>query len=376
MLDISGGLRAQDVPSNLETLGISGSSNNYDWTTDVQNTRAPLFWLDKESKKAYIALGARLGIENVTHIEDQDYNPGKAGKMWTADLDDDGILSNWEEQDLRIGGKPANLVGTNAQWYDEKNRAGYAFGGSWLDYDENEYTNQLITFNAETGVWTNDSTPYTQSAGGFMEGISLDDRTVLIAGAGVTNGQYGLMDTVRVYDTKTKSWYSQRTNGVAPSKRWWTMCSSIVAAQDGSSYQIILYGGANSDDVYGDVWALSIPSFTWSLLSEDITSSFAGSTRYGPSCNLVKKHTLLVFGGDRTEGGGSYGYPICDDGSRLAWFFDLNLMEWVSALSSDEDPGEYRVPEPVYQRIGGRYVNNITSTYGNEGHTNSLGLGA
>ncbi|KAJ6261082.1 hypothetical protein Dda_3747 [Drechslerella dactyloides] len=360
VLNLTGVVRAQDIPDNIITL--TDDRQPFAWNVSAQDTRSPMFWLDETGRKAYLALGAEVDVGNATYIPERNYNPGRRGKMWTADLLDGGILSNWVETDIRIGNRNPNLIGTGANWFDRQSRTGYAWGGTYIDGAEIDSTvNQLITFNASTGVWTNDTTPFTESVSGFMEGIILDDRPVLITGLGVTNDQEGVMDTMRVYDTRSKQWYSQRTNGQLPPNRFWTGCSTIVPAQDQSSYQIIYFGGANSSVTFGDVWSLSIPSFTWTQLAENVESSVSAGPRYAPTCDLMKDHYLVVVGGNHVERAYTYAFPQCDRNSNLAWFFDLNLLEWTSQVNGGT-ADTYRVPAPVYSAIGGGAEGGATLT--------------
>ncbi|EPS44247.1 hypothetical protein H072_1744 [Dactylellina haptotyla CBS 200.50] len=361
VLNLTETVRLQDVPDNIITVESNTAPFRYDIET-IQDTRLPMFWLDQTAKKAYLAGGARIDIANRTYIGGRDWNPGKVGKMWTANVGDNNILSGWTEVDMKIGNRNANLIGAGANWFDPDTRTGYIFGGSYLDYTEIDFAvNQLVTFNAATGEWKNTSTPFQQTSSGFLHGLELDGRTVLLAGLGVTNGQEGTVDTVRVYDTNSTQWYSQRTNGALPANRFWSTCSVIVAAQDKSSYQIIVYGGADSETTYGDVWALSIPSFTWSKLSDDTTSSVAAGARYAASCTLAKNHNMVVFGGNRVLDAYTYAFPDCDKNNRLAYFFDLNLQEWTSQILGDE-PDIYRVPQAVYDVIGGNAEGGATLT--------------
>ncbi|RVD88742.1 uncharacterized protein DFL_002916 [Arthrobotrys flagrans] len=352
VLNLTDTVRMQDVASDIAVIKSKTAPFNWDGET-MPDTRSPMFWLDPVVKKAYLALGAYINIANTSYIANRDWNPGKPGKLWTANVEDGNILTDWTESNLKIGGRDGNLVGTAASWFDEESRMGYAFGGAYIESSEfGEPVNQLLTFNAKTGAWKNETTPFSQTASGWMHGIKLDGRTVLLAGMGVTNGQQGSVDVVRIYDTNSTQWYTQRTNGTPPENRFWSGCSVLVAAQDKSSYQIIVYGGANNSVTFGDVWALSIPSFTWTKLSDDIDSNVAAAPRYSPSCNLMKKHTMVVFGGNRVIGGSTYNFPQCDNNGRLAFFFDLNLLEWSSVVSGAE-PEEYRVPQMIYDTIGG-----------------------
>jgi hypothetical protein len=49
------------------------------------------------------------------------------------------------------------------------------------------------------------------------------------------------MNNVNVYDIASSSWYIQATSGPTPSLRV-NPCAVIAAAQDGSSYNIYMFG--------------------------------------------------------------------------------------------------------------------------------------
>ncbi|KAK6539649.1 hypothetical protein TWF694_009855 [Orbilia ellipsospora] len=361
VLNFTNSVNQQNVADSIITVQSDTAPFNYDGET-IQDTRLPLFWLDEAGDKAYLAGGAMVNIANTSYIGGRDWNPGKPGKMWTADVQRGNILNNWEEVDMLIGGKKANLIGSGANWFDSESRVGYAFGGSYLDGAEYDYAvNQLLMFNVTSGQWKNTTTPFDQSAAGFLHGLTLEGRTVLIAGLGSTNGQEGAVNTIRVYDTESDQWYTQLTNGDLPANRFWSGCSVIVAAQDKSSYQIITYGGADNSVTYGDVWALSIPSFTWTQLSDDVSSTVAAGPRYASSCTLMKNHTIVVIGGNKVIDADTYNFPNCDLNSDLAYFFDLNIQGWTSQISSGAQD-EYRVPSPVYEAIGGNAQGGATLT--------------
>ncbi|KAF3907470.1 hypothetical protein AA313_de0200047 [Arthrobotrys entomopaga] len=362
VLNLTNSVNQKNVADSIITVQSDTAPFNFDDET-IQDTRLPLFWHDEAGNKAYLAGGAMLNIANTSYIGGRNWNPGKAGKMWTADVQKGNILNNWKEVDMLIGGKKANLIGSGASWFDPESRVGYAFGGSYLDGTEYDFAiNQLLTFNATSGEWKNTTTPFQQSASGFLHGLTLEGRTVLIAGLGSTNGQLGEVNTIRVYDTESDQWYTQLTNGNLPANRYWSACSVIVAAQDKSSYQIITYGGADNSVTYGDVWALSIPSFTWTLLSDDVESTVAAGPRYASSCTMMKNHTMVVIGGNKVIDAGTFNFPNCDLDLALAFFFDLNIQGWTNQISSGARD-KYRVPAPVYEAIGGNIRDSSTFNY-------------
>lgn len=141
-----------------------------------------------------------------------------------------------------------------------------------------------------------------------------------------------------------EAWVSQNTTGTPPGMRE-DSCVVGLAAADNSSYQLYVYGGRQNDNVYDDVWALSLPQFTW-------TRTYAGTApRFGHSCQLYKNWQMITIGG-----ASSTALDSCDWESRGVAIFDFSTStssNWGSVFRASNSPPTYKVPQPVYHDIGG-----------------------
>ncbi|OJD33002.1 cell wall anchored protein [Diplodia corticola] len=140
------------------------------------------------------------------------------------------------------------------------------------------------------------------------------------------------------------TWYAQTATGTIPALRT-DFCLAAGAAPDRSSHNIYLYGGRNpkSNTLYDDVYALSLPSFTWTRL-------FSGqSPRWGHSCHLVPNTTQLVTVGGSLDAEDSH--ATCDWEWRGVAVLDVWTVTWNSAFDAGARP--YKVTQGVAEVVGG-----------------------
>lgn len=157
------------------------------------------------------------------------------------------------------------------------------------------------------------------------------------------------MKTVEIYDIESETWYLQNTTGDFPPATA-QHCAVVASAPDGSSHQIYVYGGypgqAFGDiktvlDEYDHVYALSIPAFEWIK----VYNGDKNMGRRGHRCLKPFDDQMLVVGGIHGQG-------ECLEPS-IVRVFNLNDLEF----KDEYDPkkyGSYKVPEPVYNVIGGK----------------------
>lgn len=142
--------------------------------------------------------------------------------------------------------------------------------------------------------------------------------------------------------------YLQNTTGDIPAPGRTMFCSVVCSAVDGSSHNIYIYGGYSGQDgeqtPYDDVYVLSLPSFIWIKV-------YSGTQRHGRSghqCFRVFPDRMLVVGG-------LYRDPsFCLD-KGIVRSFNLNELHFEEFYSPSSWK-EYKVPAPVFRKIGGRYV--------------------
>jgi hypothetical protein len=149
-----------------------------------------------------------------------------------------------------------------------------------------------------------------------------------------------------LYDIAQGKWYIQDISGPngIPEPRA-QGCSVVVSAPDNSSHNIYFFGGNNAaKKVYGEVWVLSIPSFTWTKVNTEMK-------RAGLTCELVNNRYAAVFGGRLSSGNEECNN---DESPKGVVLFDLVDLEWT--LSYDSTKKGYTVPKKIYGTIGGKYV--------------------
>ncbi|OAX81588.1 hypothetical protein ACJ72_04069 [Emergomyces africanus] len=161
----------------------------------------------------------------------------------------------------------------------------------------------------------------------------------------------GFMHTVPVYDIGSDKWFLQNTTGDHPPALA-EFCSVVAAAQDGSSYNIYIYGGysgsVKDETPSNAVYTLSVPSFTWVL-------TYAGKTEKGlRSHKCIKPYPdkMFVIGG-RDE----LTPTTCIDPIRV---FNLNTLEFQDSYHP-EKWNEYEVPSLITAKIGGNSKGGATT---------------
>ena len=166
------------------------------------------------------------------------------------------------------------------------------------------------------------------------------------------------MREFNIYSTAKDKWYSFVAGEGArrvPDPRA-TMCYTAVAAPDGSSAQIVIYGGMDGPDKLptDSVWVLTLPSFDWVQLSGNASdSSRLAGKRTDPACAAIGRggRYMLSWGGERRAGCGCR-YQ-CDSDGNSAFLLDISKGMWVDNF----DPAlEYQVPQEVVDVIGGSSV--------------------
>lgn len=179
------------------------------------------------------------------------------------------------------------------------------------------------------------------------------------------------MNTIDVYDVANSTWYKQSTTGKSPPIRV-NPCSVVVAAPDGSSFNVYLYGGQNlipfgEQTQYSDMWILTVPSFTWIQVNID---SQEPPARAGHSCVLWDAQMVVI--------GGYVGRDISCDSPGI-YVFDTSTLQWkgsYDALSAGDSKAEevsrgssiirssygYKIPQAVQDVIGGNSDGGATAT--------------
>ena len=134
------------------------------------------------------------------------------------------------------------------------------------------------------------------------------------------------MNVIDVYDVATSTWYKQATRGAYPQLRV-NPCTVAASAPDGSSTNVYLYGGQNlipadNQTQYGDMWILTVPSFTW--IQVNTTNQSVPPARVGHSCSIWNGQIIVV--------GGFTGPELsCDSGFYV---FSASNLTWQNNYAS------------------------------------------
>lgn len=173
------------------------------------------------------------------------------------------------------------------------------------------------------------------------------------------------MSTIDIYDIASGKWFSQPTkDGPGQLTRG---CAVVATAQDYSSFNIYYYGGydglSQGKPFNDDVWVLSLPSFTWTKVSEG-----SGTGRAGHKCFMPYPDRMLAIGGYTTRTGITV--TCLKETIRV---FDVNTARWLDQY----DPStysNYSIPDAVVKVIGGTRTGGATLTSPNGGwKENGLG---
>jgi hypothetical protein len=153
------------------------------------------------------------------------------------------------------------------------------------------------------------------------------------------------MTSLPVYDIASHTWFIQNTTGERPSQRA-QFCSIVTNATNSSSFEIYIYGGTNGTSTgtsLGDVWVLSVPSFTWTRAYDDdgdITHS-----RDSHACVRPYPDQMFAVGGQNSAN--TSGLSCLDSTIDV---FNLTDLTWMSAYDPSNH-SEYQIPSAVASNI-------------------------
>ena len=174
-------------------------------------------------------------------------------------------------------------------------------------------------------------------------GVTNLTSTVYITNISESSPSINFMASLSVYDIASQTWFPQNTSGGPPPPRT-QFCAITTNATNSSSFEIFIFGGntGNSSNLtsFGDVWALSVPSFTWTQVFNE-----SGGTKNRDThiCVLPYPDQMFVIGGENL-GNSTY----CVD--TTIEVFNLTNSTWMDFY----DPtirSEYQIPSAVVSNI-------------------------
>ncbi|KAM0334351.1 hypothetical protein ACHAQA_001376 [Verticillium albo-atrum] len=253
---------------------------------------------------------------------------------------------------------------------------GYYFGG-WMSntsvpgWGDNPpvATTGLVKYSMDSNEWTNVTGPdFIGRAEGAMVYIPAGDAGMLVYLGGVQDPyQNGTataqpMEEVFLYDVLSGKWYTQKTTGTVPEQRR-RFCAGVTWADDQSSYNIYLYGGAPPPGELGagfdDLYVLSMPSFTW-IKMYPATNATGDFPHHSLSCNMAPGSAqMLIIGGS---------FPTIQDCDAQTQWGTHNAD--LGRQNNNSSPWElyapnktsYAVPTDILSEIGGEATGGATKT--------------
>lgn len=115
-----------------------------------------------------------------------------------------------------------------------------------------------------------------------------------------------------------------------------------------------VYGGVNRDisKIYGDVYALSLPGFVWSKVSDDVPEL----RRANHVCVGAGRSHLISLGGLAYDGDTRRDWWMSKDPfPRSIGIFDMNALKWKGTYTAD-DGGGYKTNETIASWYKNGYV--------------------
>ena len=233
----------------------------------------------------------------------------------------------------------------------------------------------------DDGVWRNitqggiqDSARFTSRADSALVYVpGYGAQGILLSLGGGNNESFSQMNVIDVYDIATSTWYKQSTSDRYPILRV-NPCAVAASAADGSSTNIYMYGGQNlipadNQTQYGDMWILTVPSFTW--IEVDTSTQSQPPARVGHTCNMYNGQMIVI--------GGYTGKDLgCDNGFYVFNTSELTWQNTYTALSGADPQNQqdaqrndpmgligsygYQVPGAVQSVIGGHASGGATVT--------------
>ncbi|KAL7268628.1 hypothetical protein RUND412_008741 [Rhizina undulata] len=372
MKSCNGFLRSIDLTKSFDASSADPSVSLGELPANIPLVKNGALW--SENGKLYL-WGGELEVESV-------YRGGKIlnvtrpypdGTIWEYDI----ASSTWSQLILASDSRTASSPSLGNSVYVANSTIQYYAGGG-INQEQVNMNNgsaaegsagdpyvalsSMSSFDTSTSTWANASLPSGLNliqAGAlvYFEGIGDAGIMVSVGGeqyTGSAHSSFVGLDQVYVYDIASKEWYVQQTSvsngGSMPSSRT-SFCATGVTSEDGTSYNIYVYGGipssfytSSTQTTLTDTWILSLPSFTW--ISATTTGGFVGG-RAIMNCELVNNKYLLAHRG-RTANN----VNTCDTDGGI-WLFDLENLTWTQTYSPPASNHVYQVPSKVYGVIGG-----------------------
>ncbi|KAF2259058.1 hypothetical protein CC78DRAFT_548631 [Lojkania enalia] len=287
-----------------------------------------------------------------------DYGDGKPTdfKLWYYDI----VYDTWNISDASTTDTRRASWGAGATAQDRAQGfyyGGYLTNASVPGYNTETALSNMLVYNMLDGSFRNQSGPDDiPRAEGVMVYLPVGDAGMLAYFGGIeirNDTKVGVpMKEIRLYDIGNNRWYQETASGDVPEDRR-RFCAGATWADDRSSYNIYLYGGASIGEGvgFGDVYVLSLPSFKW-IKFWPRPEDNEGSTlpHHSLTCDVIGNSQMIIMGGtfpNTTD----CDVPVIQGQHGL----DLGKQNGDGAKWASYDPSltTYKVPQEIAQTVGG-----------------------
>lgn len=217
-------------------------------------------------------------------------------------------------------------------------------------------TNQSV-MNISTNAWSG-SQPHTRGGATYIPHLAGNGILIVFGGtykqandvSKDETANYVAMDQIDVFDigayrrNDTTLWYRQNATGDIPLPRTY-FCTVLASALDNTTHNIYMYSGSGENDIFDDIYVLSIPSFIWTKINSGT------SPRYGHTCHIVGDQMLTVGGMN------SYDFnSTCDWERKSVAIFNISSEIWGSRFVPENETAAYSMSERLQTAIKGYVV--------------------
>ncbi|KAK4456125.1 hypothetical protein QBC34DRAFT_287001, partial [Podospora aff. communis PSN243] len=349
---------------DLNVTGAGGMPQlfaNLTKNSSIPSTHGGSLWADDINKRLYLFGGQWHQLP-----------PSPYFSLWSYDI----LYDEWVPFDAP---RSINSVSYGAGVSVSERGEAYYYGGWISNYSVLDWsgppvaTSGILKYNMDSDSWTNGTGPDSiRRAEGAMVFIPIGDGGMLVYFGGVqdkeSNGTMTgqPMDQIYLYDVLSSKWYQQKATGRVPQMRA-RFCAGATWAQDQSSYNIYIYGGAGIAPYtagFDDVYVLSIPAFQWVKLYPENGNETGQYPHHSFTCNVIDKGQMIIIGGT---------FPLTKDCDVPDQFGSHNLD--MGLQNTDLSPWKlyrsnltsYVVPASLLSAIGGNASGNATKASPTEG---------
>lgn len=329
--------------------------NNVSKPANVPSVSGGALWADTVNKMMYLYGGEFQSSPQTFSMWSYDALYDKWANV-NPDASQNGI------QRSSYGGHAVAQDRGVAYWY-----GGWISNNSAPTWGDTPFAlSSLLQYDMVRNTWSNSSgIDSIGRAEGVMVYLPASDGGMLAYFGGIQsvpgNATWSAqpLDTIFLYDIANAKWYSQKATGDIPGSRR-RFCGGATWADDKSSYNIYIYGGASMPPLtvgYDDIYILSIPSFKWLKWYPDQPGT--SYPHHSLSCDVIGRDQMIVMGGTFPND------TVCD----VPTVFGLHNMDmgkqnkdnakWASFNNTKQT---YRVPSEVVAIVGGSGTGGATKT--------------